>query len=135
MILQVLGMGFGMALLNPAVQESLGLSDAQREKVEELVSEHHSKVVDLRAQLAKKRFELRLALKDGDEAKAKKLAAEVGSLQSKLLQERTEFQIKLRKLLGDEKFEKLMRMRGRRGKGCHRGRHGPPPGPPPGPEM
>ncbi len=138
MILQLVSFGFGMALLDPTVQESLGLSDAQRKEVQELVLSHQSKMVDLRAQLQKKRLALRLALQEGDESRANSLAKEIGSLQSKMLQERVRFKLALRKALGDEKFAKFMRMRPprghRHGKGRgHRGPHpGGPPGPPPG---
>ncbi len=133
-MLGAMGFGLGMALLNPAVQESLGLSDAQVKAVEKLVLEHHSKMADYRAQMTKKHLELRLALQEGNESKAKALSKEIGSLQSKMIQERVNFKLALRKTLGEEKYQKLLTMR-RPGRGmmgkC--GRHGHGPGGPGGP--
>ncbi len=129
--------GFGM-LMNPWVQEEIGLTSEQAEKISQIMADHIKSTASLRADMIARRFELRAELgKDKpDMKKVEKLAGEIGNLQAKMITERIRAEIAVRGLLTDEQKAKLEELRASRpgkggtgwfGKGKGKGGKGPRP--------
>lgn len=126
------GSGFGM-LMNPWVQEEIGLTADQAEKLTKIITDHMTSTAAIRADLMAKRLELRTELgKDNPDMKAvEKLAGEIGSLQAKMLMERVRMEVAVRNLLTNEQKAKLGELNASRpGKGTGgKGKGGKGPGP------
>lgn len=119
--------GFGM-LMNPWVQEEIGLTTEQSEKLTKIITDHMTSTATIRADITAKRLELRTELgKDKPDMKAvEKLTSEIGSLEAKMLMERVKMEVAVRNLLTKEQRAKLGELNASRpGKG--KGGKGPGP--------
>ncbi|MGB9590455.1 MAG: Spy/CpxP family protein refolding chaperone [Candidatus Hydrothermia bacterium] len=107
-LLNIGGPGFGM-LMNPWVQEELGLTTDQAENLTKIVSDHMTSTATLRADLMAKRIELRTELgKDKpDMKKVEKLTGDISALQAKLMMERIRMEIAVKGVLTAEQRAKL----------------------------
>jgi Spy/CpxP family protein refolding chaperone len=124
------GVGFRF-LMNPWVQEEIGLTQDQSEKLAKIISDHITSTASLRAEMLSKRLELRteLSKEKPDMAKVEKLTGEISSIQAKLLMARIRTEIAIKNLLTPEQKSKLNELRASRpGKGG-KGRLGKGPGP------
>jgi len=132
--LNMAGPGFGM-LMNPWVQEEIGLTADQSEKLTKIISDHITSTASMRAELVAKRLELRAELgKDKpDMKKVEKLTGEIASLRAKLMMERIRAEIAIRNILTEEQRAKLDELKSTRpgkikgGKGKGKGGKGPGP--------
>lgn len=129
--------GFGM-LMNPWVQEEIGLTSEQSEKISQIMADHIKSTASLRANMMAMRLELRTELgKDKpDMKKVERLASEISDLQAKLITERIRAEIAVRGILTDEQKAKLDELRASKsgkggrgwfGKGKGKGGKGPRP--------
>ena len=131
------GPGFGM-LMNPWVQEELGFTAEQTEKLSQIITDHMTATATIRADLMAKRLELRTELnKDKPDMKAvEKLTGEIGNLQARMLMERIRMEVAIKNLLTEEQKAKLKELKaikpgkgkGKGGKGG-KGKGGKGPGP------
>ncbi len=100
-------------LMNPWVQEEIGLSSEQTEKISQIMADHIKVTTTIRADLLAKRLELRTELgKDKpDMKKIERLTGEISNLQAKLMTERIKMEIAIKGLLTDEQKAKLDELR------------------------
>ncbi|MEO0180365.1 MAG: Spy/CpxP family protein refolding chaperone [candidate division WOR-3 bacterium] len=125
------GPGFGL-LMNPWVQEEIGLTPEQAEKLTSILADHITSTAGIRAEIAAKRLELSAELgKDKpDMKKVEKLIGEIGDLHAKLMMERIRAEIAIRNILSDEQKAKLRELKlghPGKGKGRGKGKRGPRP--------
>ena len=112
------GPGFA-GLLNPAVQEEIGLTDDQIEKITNIITDHQLAMIDLRADLGKKRLELNelLAADKPDMGKIEKVVKEMGELRTQMMLARIRTQVAVNEVLSAEQREKHQQLKATRAKG------------------
>lgn len=83
--------------------EILNLTDEQKDKIDDLRSEQHKNMIELRYKLSMKNFELNeLMRKNPDEKKALKIVEEIGKIKLDIEKSRITNHFKIRSLLTDE---------------------------------
>lgn len=100
----------------------LNLSEAQIEKLQNLRLKYQKETLKLRNTLQTKRLELQalLASKDVDEEKINSIVEEIGKLSIDIWKKTIHYQLKMRKTLTQEQWDKLLSYRylgGRGGRG------------------
>lgn len=110
---------------NPILADSLGLTEAQVQKLEELFHQTQAERIRIRSELALKRLELRreLEAEKPDKGKIDKLVEEIGKLQAEMLKNRVRRHLGVREILTSEQRAYLRRLPFRRPH--HRPPHGP----------
>ncbi len=103
----------GFRRMHPQLLESLELTENQRDQVKVLFTGLEKKRIDLRADLQRKRLELRGAMDDSkvDEGKVKRLVKEMGAIKTELQMTRIDQQLGLRKILTPEQQKQLRQHR------------------------
>lgn len=92
--------------------EGIGLTEQQKERLKRLIDESRRRTDEIFKQLRDKRRELDRLLSEYnlDEKEAMQIIQQINSLQRKLLRERLETHIQVRKILTPEQFEKYNRI-------------------------
>lgn len=108
-----LAMGQGMAggkwWLNPQISEKLKLTDEEKSKLDEQFVESRRKLIDLKRDVEKERFELETLLERQqlDEDAVKKQHKRLEKTRINLSDERFKLIMQSRKILGNERFQEL----------------------------
>jgi len=101
--------------------QKLNLSAEQQTQIEQLATDHHKKMITLRAEAQVARINLNEAIRSGDsEKEVQKKVDAVSEAQKALLQERVTHQLQVRDIVGEENFELWKKMQGPRKRGFHR---------------
>jgi Spy/CpxP family protein refolding chaperone len=129
------GLPMGKWWENPEMAEKLNLNDAEKAKLKEAFNNSHRKLIDLKSNVEKQRFELGNLLdkKTLDEAAAMQQFTKLEKARAELSKERFSFLLETRKILGHERYQTLKQEgKERRRAKRHRRmeRQGPPPPPP-----
>ena len=98
--------------------QELELTDSERQKLDEKYIESRRKMMELKGELEKQRFELDLLLGEKDAAK-EKIIERYNSLEqvrAKLSRERFEMLLEVRETIGAERFDELKAMPRERGR-------------------
>lgn len=104
-----MGMPHGKWWKMPQAADKLGLTQEEKEKLDEMYLEHRRQRVDLHAQIEKQRLELEELL-DGKTFDAKgcmERFKKVQEVQNGLAEERFRFLVQVRELLGLERYQQL----------------------------
>lgn len=114
MALGMWGMGLGLipeGCLQGPIADSIGLTEKQREQIEDIIYQYRQSMVELRAQIQSKRMELeRLFWTGGSDSEIKSLVSQLSNLQAQAAEKRVEMMLSIRKLLNSEQLKKLRRM-------------------------
>ncbi len=120
-------------LTNPAIVGELGLSDAQVQKIQDIHTKYQTQRIDLRAQIAKKRLQLRTLWQDDNPntTAIEKLVREIGDLRTQIAVLGVREKSEIKNVLTDEQFNKWQKMRfemmgQRMGRGMRGTPHGQP---------
>lgn len=94
---------------NPQIQENLNLSKKEVGKLDELFANSRRKLIKLKSEVENEQFELDQLLGQNkvDDAKVKKQFQKLEKARNKLANERLQFVIGVRNLLGPERFQQL----------------------------
>jgi Spy/CpxP family protein refolding chaperone len=128
------GMPMGKWWENPETAKKLNLSDAEKAKLKEAFNNSHRKLIDLKSNVEKQRFELGNLLdkKTLDEAAVMQQFTKLEKARTELSRERFGFLVEVRKILGQERYQTL-KQEGRKRRSSRMGRRMERPGPPPPP--
>jgi protein CpxP len=99
--------------------EAIGLTDAQKQQIEEIHKTDGEQMRTLHQQLAEKRraLESSLAADQIDRTSVETLVQEIGALQTDMLRKQTDLRIKVMQVLTPEQRQKMSEMHGKRGFG------------------
>ena len=94
---------------NPKIQKNLELSKKEVGKLDKLFANSRRKLIKLKSEVENEQFELDqlLGQKKGNDAKVKKQFQKLEKARNKLANERLQFVIGVRNLLGPERFQQL----------------------------
>ena len=94
---------------NPKIQKNLGLSKKEVGKLDKLFANSRRKLIKLKSEVENEQFELDqlLGQKKGNDTKVKKQFQKLEKARNKLANERLQFVIGVRNLLGPERFQQL----------------------------
>jgi len=94
---------------NPKIQKNLGLSKKEVGKLDKLFANSRRKLIKLKSEVENEQFELDqlLGQKKGNDTKVKKQFQKLEKARNKLANERLQFVIGVRNLLGSERFQQL----------------------------
>ncbi len=94
---------------NPKIQNNLGLSKKEVGKLDKLFANSRRKLIKLKSEVENEQFELDqlLGQKKGNDTKVKKQFQKLEKARNKLANERLQFVIGVRNLLGSERFQQL----------------------------
>ena len=97
---------------NPAISKQLNLNEQEINTLDEQYVESRRKLIDLKSDVQKQRFELETLLETEnlDEEALNERFKGLEKARSKLAEERFRFLIESRKILGKERFQKVKRM-------------------------
>ncbi len=107
------GKGRGPGRHGDAMAEALGLSQAQREQIEVILSEERKAAAPLRKKMAEGREQMRRVTEEGafDEAAIRALAAEKAEVQVEMMVSRVRVQSRIHGILTPEQKELAKRLR------------------------
>jgi Spy/CpxP family protein refolding chaperone len=123
---------------NPEMAEKLNLSDAEKAKLKEAFNNSRRKLIDLKSNVEKQRFELGTLLdkKTLDEAAVMQQFTKLEKARTELSRERFSYLLEARKILGQERYQTLKQEgKKRRSSRMHRRMERQAPPPPPHDEM
>jgi len=94
---------------NPKIQKNLGLSKKEVGRLDKLFANSRRKLIKLKSEVENEQFELDqlLGQKKVNDAKVKKQFQKLEKARNKLANERLQFVIGVRNLLGPERFQQL----------------------------
>ena len=94
---------------NPKIQKNLELSKKEVGKLDKLFANTRRKLIKLKSEVENEQFELDqlLGQKKGNDTKVKKQFQKLEKARNKLANERLQFVIGVRNLLGPERFQQL----------------------------
>ena len=94
---------------NPKIQKNLDLSKKEIKKLDNLFAKSRRKLIKLKSEVENEQFELDqlLGQKKVDDAKVKKQFQKLEKSRNKLANERLEFVIGVRNILGPDRFQQL----------------------------
>jgi Spy/CpxP family protein refolding chaperone len=94
---------------NPKIQKNLNLSDNEVGKLDKLFANSRRKLIKLKSEVEHQQFELDqlLGQKTVNDAKVKKQFQKLEKARNKLANERLQFVIGVRNLLGPDRFQQL----------------------------
>jgi Spy/CpxP family protein refolding chaperone len=94
---------------NPKIQKNLNLSDNEVGKLDKLFANSRRKLIKLKSEVEHQQFELDqlLSQKTVNDAKVKKQFQKLEKARNKLANERLQFVIGVRNLLGPDRFQQL----------------------------
>ena len=94
---------------NPKIQKNLGLSKKEVGRLDKLFANSRCKLIKLKSEVENEQFELDqlLGQKKVNDAKVKKQFRKLEKARNKLANERLQFVIGVRNLLGPERFQQL----------------------------
>lgn len=98
--------------LNPRMSEQLKLTDEEIKNLDEQYVENHRKMIDLKSNVKKERFELSNLLESDpiDEGAMKTQFNKLEKARADLSKERFDFLLKSRKILGKQRFQQVKQM-------------------------
>ncbi len=98
--------------LNPHMSEQLKLTDEEINKLDEQYVENHRKMIDLKSNVKKERFELGILLDSEpiDEEALKTRFNKLENARADLSKARFDFLLKSRKILGKQRFQQVKQM-------------------------
>ena len=128
------GLPMGKWWENPETAKKLNLSDAEKAKLKEAFNNSHRKLIDLKSDVEKQRFELGNLLdkKTLDEATVMQQFTKLEKARTELSRERFSYLLGVRKILGQERYQTLKQEGKKRRSSRMRqrmDRQGPPPPP------
>ncbi len=94
---------------NPKIQKNLDLSKKEVGELDKLFAKSRRKLIKLKSEVENEQFELDqlLGQKKGNDTKVKKQFQKLEKARNKLANERLQFVIGVRNLLGSERFQQL----------------------------
>ena len=94
---------------NPKIQKNLGLSKNEVDTLDQLFAKSRRKLIKLKSEVENEQFELDqlLGQKNVNDAKVKKQFQKLEKARNKLANERLQFVIGVRNLLGPDRFQQL----------------------------
>ena len=94
---------------NPQVSKDLNLSEDEKERLEQGFRESHRNLIDLKSRVERERFELDNLLEDGNmnDAAVKNQFKKLEKERAKLSEERFNFIMRIRSIVGKERFQKM----------------------------
>ena len=96
----------------PRIAQEIGLTEDQSRQIEDIFVKSRPRLIDLKADLEKKQFDLRQALEhDGDRAEVEKKLDLVEAARRDLQKTRVLMLLDMRKVLKPEQWERLKEMR------------------------
>lgn len=96
----------------PRVAQEIGLTDEQSRRIEDIFAKSRPKLIDLKADLEKKQFDLRQALEhDADRAEVERKLDTVEAARRDLQKTRVLMLVDMRNVLKPEQWERLKQMR------------------------
>ncbi len=119
------GPGIGM-LMNPMVQQELGLSQDQVEKLQKVFDDMQMQTIDIKADIAKLTLQMKQMMRseNPDEKAVDQLIQQISDKRAEMQTARVKAMLQVRKILSKEQFEKFQAMKppfkakgGKHGKG------------------
>ena len=94
---------------NPKIQKNLDLSKKEISKLDKLFAKSRRKLIKLKSEVENEQFELDqlLGQKKGNDTKVKKQFQKLEKARNKLANERLQFVIGVRNILGPDRFQQL----------------------------
>lgn len=94
---------------NPKISKELNLSQDEKERLEQGFRESRRNLIDLRSRVEREQFELDNLLEDGNmnEEAVKKQFKKLEQERAKLSEERFNFIMEIRNILGSDRFQKM----------------------------
>jgi len=94
---------------NPKVSKELNLSQDEKERLEQGFRESRRSLIDLRSRVEREQFELDNLLEDGnmDDGAVKNQFRKLEKQRAKLSEERFNFVMKIRGIMGKDRFQKM----------------------------
>lgn len=107
------GRGDWALVRNPKVMEEVGIDEEKAQKIESALYERDEKLIDMRAQLQKKKLELRKLLEksDVDEARIKGIIDEISKIKASIQYERIKTNRRIRKIIGEKGWKRWIQLR------------------------
>lgn len=107
---------------DPHMSKQLNLTDGEKEKLDEQYVKSHRRMIQLKSNVEKERFELETLLesKEMDEDATKTQFKKLDKARSDLAAERFKFLMESRKILGNERFQDVKRMYKKNKRNKHR---------------
>ena len=97
---------------DPGMSKQLNLTDEEKNKLDEQYVESHRRMIDLKSNVERERFELETLIESEklDEDTTKKQFKKLEKARSDLAGERFKFLMESRKILGNERFQYVKQM-------------------------
>jgi Spy/CpxP family protein refolding chaperone len=94
---------------NPRISKDLNLSDEEKDLLEQNFRESRRNLIDIKSRVAREQFELDNLLEDEkmNEKAVKKQFQKLESERAKLSEERFNFIVKIRNIVGKDRFQKM----------------------------
>jgi Spy/CpxP family protein refolding chaperone len=93
------------------ILDRLNLTEAQRENIDKLITEHQKKLIDIRAKLGKLRIDKKEALRNSNFNQAEKIAGKISTQRAIISKERIQLQKQIFNLLDKEQQAKYGQFR------------------------